>query len=45
MKSPDYVANFDSATAMLRAIARFLRGRSFAGGLFLTLSGRSLKLS
>jgi hypothetical protein len=30
MKAPEYIANFDSATAMLRANARFLRGRSFA---------------
>jgi hypothetical protein len=29
MKAPDYVANFDSASAMLRATARFLRGRDF----------------
>ena len=29
MRSPGYIANFDSATAMLRATARFLHGRSF----------------
>ena len=29
MKAPGYVANFDSATAMLRATARYLRGRDF----------------
>jgi hypothetical protein len=29
MKTPGYIANFDSATAMLRATARYLRGRSF----------------
>ena len=29
MKSPEYVANFDSATAMLRATARYLRGEDF----------------
>jgi hypothetical protein len=29
MKTPGYIANFDSATAMLRATARYLRGRDF----------------
>ena len=29
MKAPGYVANFDSATAMLRATARYLRGEDF----------------
>jgi hypothetical protein len=29
MKSPGYIANFDSATAMLRAGASYLHGRSF----------------
>jgi hypothetical protein len=29
MKAPDYVANFDSASAMMRATARFLAGRDF----------------
>ncbi len=29
MKSPGYIANFDSATAMLRASASYLHGRSF----------------
>ncbi len=28
-KPPGYIANFDSATAMLRATARYLRGRDF----------------
>ena len=29
MKAPFYIADFDSATAMVRATARFLRGRDF----------------
>jgi len=29
MKAPEYIANFDSATAMLRATARYLRGKDF----------------
>jgi hypothetical protein len=29
MKAPGYVANFDSASAMMRATARFLAGRDF----------------
>jgi hypothetical protein len=29
MKAPDYVANFDSATAMLRALGNHLNGRDF----------------
>ena len=29
MKAPNYVANFDSASAMMRATARFLAGRDF----------------
>jgi hypothetical protein len=29
MKAPNYVANFDSASAMMRATARFLSGRDF----------------
>jgi len=29
MKAPNYIANFDSATAMLRATSRYLRGEDF----------------
>ncbi len=31
MKSPRYIADFDSATAMLRALAHYLHGEAFAG--------------
>lgn len=35
MKAPKYIANFDSATAMLRATSRYLRGEDFpALGVF-----------
>lgn len=29
MRAPDHVANFDSAAAMMRAVARFLHGKDF----------------
>ena len=29
LSPPDYLADFDSATAMLRALAAFLHGRDF----------------
>ena len=31
MKAPRYIANFDSASAMLRALGRFLEGKDFPG--------------
>lgn len=31
LKAPSYLANFDSATAMLRALGRYLHGKDFPG--------------